>query len=279
MTETYPWAWYSDPAVLARRARADLPRRVALRRPRGTAARAVLVLRLHDRRAAGGRHPRPRGRAARLPQRLPPPRLGDRLRRRPPRDAPVPVPRVDVRPRRRAALGAAGRPRAGLRRVRARSSRSGSSSGGRSCSSAPTRTRRRRRRLFAAARLPFDPAALVFRERVDYALEANWKIAVENYLECYHCPVAHPGFSRSSTSIRTPTSRGGRPGLEPVRPRADGERQCAFHLVWPALKINVYPGLANLSIGPVWPESPGRTVGFLDYFFGPDVDEALGDAS
>jgi choline monooxygenase len=46
-----------------------------------------------------------------------------------------------------------------------------------------------------------------------------------------------------------------------------------FHLVWPGLKVNVYPGFANLSIGPVWPETPDRTVGFLDYFFGADVDE------
>ncbi len=50
--------------------------------------------------------------------------------------------------------------------------------------------------LLAGLRLPFEPAGLVFRERVDYALEANWKIAAENYLECYHCPTAHPGFSR-----------------------------------------------------------------------------------
>ena len=48
---------------------------------------------------------------------------------------------------------------------------------------------------------------------------------------------------------------------------------CEFHLVWPGLKINVYTGFANLSIGPVWPESPERTVGFLDYFFGADVSE------
>ena len=27
------------------------------------------------------------------------------------------------------------------------------------------------------------------------SLEANWKVAVENYLECYHCPVAHKAFS------------------------------------------------------------------------------------
>src|SRR5262249_13896419 len=40
-----------------------------------------------------------------------------------------------------------------------------------------------------------DPGALVFRERLDLQLEANWKVAVENYLECYHCPVAHKDFS------------------------------------------------------------------------------------
>jgi len=27
-------------------------------------------------------------------------------------------------------------------------------------------------------------------------IEANWKIVVENFLECYHCPVAHKSFSR-----------------------------------------------------------------------------------
>jgi hypothetical protein len=34
-------------------------------------------------------------------------------------------------------------------------------------------------------RLPFDAAGLVIHTRQDYALEANWKIAVENYLESY----------------------------------------------------------------------------------------------
>jgi phenylpropionate dioxygenase-like ring-hydroxylating dioxygenase large terminal subunit len=44
--------------------------------------------------------------------------------------------------------------------------------------------------------------------------------------------------------------------------------------VWPALKINVMPGRANLSIGPLTPVSPGRTAGVLDYFFAPDEDPA-----
>jgi phenylpropionate dioxygenase-like ring-hydroxylating dioxygenase large terminal subunit len=123
--------------------------------------------------------------------------------------------------------------------------------------------------------LPFDPAELVFHSRQDYALEANWKIAVENYLECYHCPVAHPGFSRLvDVDPDSYVLEGDGPVWSQYGRARDGEGRGEFHLVWPALKINVYPGRANLSIGPVSPESPGRTVGFLDYFFGPDVDEA-----
>jgi len=125
-----------------------------------------------------------------------------------------------------------------------------------------------------SVRLPFDPAGLVFRERVDYRLEANWKIAVENYLECYHCPVAHPGFTRLvDVAPDEYLLEGEGPVWSQYGKARDGNGGCAFHLVWPALKINVYPGEPNLSIGPVWPEGPGRTAGFLDYFFGPDVDE------
>ena len=127
----------------------------------------------------------------------------------------------------------------------------------------------------AAARLPFDPSTLVFRERVDYALEANWKIAVENYLECYHCPVAHPDFSKLvDVDPDSYVLDGDGPVWSQYGRARAGEGECAFHLVWPGLKINLYPGHANLSIGPVWPESPGRTVGFLDYFFAADVDDA-----
>jgi phenylpropionate dioxygenase-like ring-hydroxylating dioxygenase large terminal subunit len=124
--------------------------------------------------------------------------------------------------------------------------------------------------------LGVDPESLAFHERADYALAANWKIAVENYLECYHCPVAHPGFSRLVDVDPGSYVLEGNGSVWSQHGRArNGQGSCEFHLVWPALKVNVYPGLANLSIGPVWPESPERTVGFLDYFFGADVDEAM----
>ena len=36
-----------------------------------------------------------------------------------------------------------------------------------------------------------------------YPVEANWKLVVENFEECYHCAPAHPEFSRSH-SIKAP---------------------------------------------------------------------------
>ena len=115
---------------------------------------------------------------------------------------------------------------------------------------------------------------LVFRERTSCTLAANWKIAVENYLECYHCAVAHPGFSRlvdvdpDAYALEGATRRWSQYGQA-----RDGDGACQFHLVWPALKINAYPGVANLSIGPVWPVGPERTDGFLDYYFGEEVTD------
>lgn len=37
-------------------------------------------------------------------------------------------------------------------------------------------------------------AKVAYRET--YKIDANWKLAVENYLECYHCASAHPEYSR-----------------------------------------------------------------------------------
>jgi phenylpropionate dioxygenase-like ring-hydroxylating dioxygenase large terminal subunit len=122
-----------------------------------------------------------------------------------------------------------------------------------------------------------DPGALVFRERVDLEVGANWKVAVENYLECYHCPVAHKGFSAlvdvDPDAYRLEVADGVLSQFGERRGDGDGDRDCQFHLVWPALKVIVYPGVANLSLGPVWPLGPERTGGFLDYYFGPGVSD------
>ncbi len=39
-----------------------------------------------------------------------------------------------------------------------------------------------------------------------YSIASNWKLAVENYVECYHCAPAHPEFAESH-SIKRPSER------------------------------------------------------------------------
>jgi Rieske 2Fe-2S family protein len=39
---------------------------------------------------------------------------------------------------------------------------------------------------------PYAPAELKLAARHDYQVRANWKVIVENYQECYHCPHIHP---------------------------------------------------------------------------------------
>jgi Rieske 2Fe-2S family protein len=38
--------------------------------------------------------------------------------------------------------------------------------------------------------------------RETYSINANWKLAVENYMECYHCQPAHPEFSKRHVYAR-----------------------------------------------------------------------------
>lgn len=50
------------------------------------------------------------------------------------------------------------------------------------------------RHLGALAELvePYHPGELALVARHDYEVHANWKVLVENYHECYHCPQIHP---------------------------------------------------------------------------------------
>jgi phenylpropionate dioxygenase-like ring-hydroxylating dioxygenase large terminal subunit len=43
---------------------------------------------------------------------------------------------------------------------------------------------------------PWALSELSAARRIEYDVPANWKIIVENYSECYHCPLVHPEFTR-----------------------------------------------------------------------------------
>jgi choline monooxygenase len=53
----------------------------------------------------------------------------------------------------------------------------------------------------------------------------------------------------------------------------DGAAEPLRDTLGPNLKINVFPGRPNLSIGPIWPKGPERSRGFLDSFFAEGEDE------
>ena len=50
---------------------------------------------------------------------------------------------------------------------------------------------------------PFDFGNLKIAHTASYPVPANWKLAVENYMECYHCAPSHKDYARSH-SIKDP---------------------------------------------------------------------------
>ena len=130
------------------------------------------------------------------------------------------------------------------------------------------------------AELGLDVDSLVFHSRWEADIEANWKIVCENFLECYHCSVAHPGFSAlvdvapDSYRLMTEGKLSTQHGQLRTVTETDEVPRAQFHFLWPNLGVNIFPGQPNVSIGPMVPLAPDRTHRFLDYFFGPDVETA-----
>jgi choline monooxygenase len=134
------------------------------------------------------------------------------------------------------------------------------------------------------AELGLDVDGLRFYTRWETELEANWKIVCENFLECYHCQVAHPQLAQMldvsaasyalSTDGRLSSQHGATREGGGTRMHLDGELpRSQFHFLWPNLGVNIFPGRPNISIGPMIPVAPDRTYRFLDYFFGVDVGQ------
>jgi len=117
--------------------------------------------------------------------------------------------------------------------------------------------------------------------RRSYEVQANWKLVVENYSECYHCPGAHPQLARLSDLI----SRSARPmetgrcfnggpmqlkdGVEtmslsgrrtvPVIPglSADDHRYVYYYVIYPNLLLSPHPDYVLTHTA--WPLATDRT--------------------
>jgi choline monooxygenase len=125
-----------------------------------------------------------------------------------------------------------------------------------------------------------DLEALHHRVRRTYEIAANWKVVVDNYLECYHCPVAHQGFCDlidvSSYHVdeyeyfstqggkATDAARTGAAGLYDI---SRGVEDGFYAFLWPTFTINIYPGPGNVSLNLFLPQGVDRTLAVYDYCF------------
>lgn len=102
------------------------------------------------------------------------------------------------------------------------------------------------------ARLAPDAHKRVLTYQRKHLINANWKVAVENYNECYHCPNVHKTFTAGVVtpgSYRiTPkgcaihhTAQGSSPERSAYTRSAASSEYGAFY-TWPVSSIQCYPG-------------------------------------
>lgn len=113
--------------------------------------------------------------------------------------------------------------------------------------------------------------------RVEYAIEANWKLVAENFMEYYHLPWVHPGLVKVSpmsahhrwqgsgmymgfctSPIAANTEEGGWDGLPAMESLgAEDAVSARFAWVFPSVAVNALPNHTFLLL--VRPVSAGRT--------------------
>lgn len=119
---------------------------------------------------------------------------------------------------------------------------------------------------------------LSFAQRDTFDVASNWKILVDNFLECYHCAPAHKDFVdlvdmnsyRTITHKRYSSQCAGAPRTTKSKAYSfePGEVDFGYagFFVWPNFTIWIYPGEPNLSVLQMNPKEPARTIEYQDWF-------------
>lgn len=125
--------------------------------------------------------------------------------------------------------------------------------------------------------------------RINYDVKANWKLIIQNYSECLHCPVIHPALQKLSHYMTgdndppTSTWLGGRMELRPEmgtmsrdgRLRraplpglsAEQQRHVHYYVLLPNLLLSLHPDYVMTHL--LWPKSCDRTEVWCEWHFHP----------
>lgn len=137
---------------------------------------------------------------------------------------------------------------------------------------------------------PWQMANLRRVRRVEYDVHANWKLIVQNYNECLHCPIIHPLLNQMhhylgaanvpSTETYCGGAMGFKEGIETLS--IDGRRRRAvlpglgpeeraavnYFAIYPNLLLTLHPDYM-LTV-TIWPQAPDRTRLVSEWHFHPD---------
>jgi Rieske 2Fe-2S family protein len=126
--------------------------------------------------------------------------------------------------------------------------------------------------------------------QVVYDVAANWKLIVQNYNECLHCPVIHPLLNRMHHYLGADNvpgtdgycggAMGFKEGIETLS--SDGRRRRSFlpglgardqalvhyYVVYPNLLLTLHPDY--MTTVTIWPQAVDRTRLVCDWHFHPD---------
>ncbi|OPG02850.1 SRPBCC family protein [Microbispora sp. GKU 823] len=122
-----------------------------------------------------------------------------------------------------------------------------------------------------------DVAGLTHAKRLTYDIASNWKNVIDNFLECYHCHVAHKEFvdlvDMDTYEVETHGiwsshfAEAGKQENAAYDVAGASVTQHAVWWLWPNTCLLRYPGRGNFMVLQVIPAGPDRTLETWDFYF------------
>lgn len=122
-----------------------------------------------------------------------------------------------------------------------------------------------------------DVSQLTHAKRLTYDVKTNWKNVIDNFLECYHCHIAHKEFvdlvDMSTYEVKTHGiwsshfAEAGKHENAAYDVSGASVTQHAVWWLWPNTCLLRYPGRGNFMVFQVLPDGPDRTLETWDFFF------------
>ncbi|MGW7354012.1 aromatic ring-hydroxylating oxygenase subunit alpha [Streptomyces sp. NPDC054784] len=126
------------------------------------------------------------------------------------------------------------------------------------------------------ARWAPDVDRLTHAKRLTYDVRTNWKNVIDNFLECYHCHVAHREFvslvDMATYEVRTNGiwsshfAEAGKQENTAYDVSGATVNEHAVWWLWPNTCLLRYPGRGNFMVFQVLPDGPERTLETWDFF-------------